>query len=333
MYEIAAQVRDWMAAGRDVRVAQVVESRGLSSQEPVASAAWTDGSPPAGRLLPGIRIEAFEGAEPGLVDIFVSDADAMSAGLACGGSARLLVQPVAAYPLELWTRLANREPVCLVTELDQDGRAVGTQLFTPQTIRAAARSDPHADPVPRLFGRGATGAALVESGGARLAVVALWPVPTLLVVGDGLIADALTGAADLLGWASRVTPEAEPAIAAIRELHPNDAVVVLSHDRGVDGPVLAAALDSQVGYIGGLGSRHTQQARREWLTAHGVADAEQARIHGPAGLDLDAHTPGEIAISIVAEILASRAGSTGGSLSQRPGPVHAAGVNAPPPRY
>jgi xanthine dehydrogenase accessory factor len=82
-----------------------------------------------------------------------------------------------------------------------------------------------------------------------------------------------------------------------------------------------------------LGSRHTQQARREWLTAHGVAQAEQARIHGPAGLDLDAHTPAEIAISIVAEILAHRAGTTGGSLRERPGPVHAAGVNAPPPRY
>jgi xanthine dehydrogenase accessory factor len=59
----------------------------------------------------------------------------------------------------------------------------------------------------------------------------------------------------------------------------------------------------------------------------------QARIHGPAGLDIDAHTPGEIAISVTAEILASRSGSSGGALRDRGGPVHTAGVSAPPPRY
>lgn len=333
MYDIAAQVREWLAAGRQVQVAQVIESRGLSSSEPAAAAAWTGNGTSAGRLLVGIEIATMERSEPGLVDISISDADAAAAGLACGGSARVLVQPADAYPLETWTRLTEREPVCLVTELDGADRGAATQLFTPQTIGDAARSGSYGDPVSRLFGRGTTGAALVESGGVRLAVVALWPVPNLLVVGDGLIADALVGAADLLGWPSRATPEAEPAIAAIGDLKRNDAVVVLSHDRAVDGPVLAAALAGSVGYVGGLGSRHTQEARREWLTAHGVAAEDAARIHGPAGLDIDAHTPGEIAISIVAEILATRAGTRGGSLRERPGPVHTAGVNAPPPRY
>jgi xanthine dehydrogenase accessory factor len=333
MYDIAAQVRDWMAAGQDVRVAQVVESRGLSSREPVASAAWTADGVPVGRLLAGIDVAALDSTQPGLVEISISDDDAVAAGLACGGQASVLVQPAAAYPAEMWSRLADREPLCLVTELDETGHASATQMFTPQTIRDAARSGSYGDPVPRLFGRGTTGAAVVETDGPRLAVVALWPVPTMVVVGDGLIAKALSGAADLLGWPSRVTPQAEPAIAAVRELHRSDVVVVLSHDRAVDGPVLAAALASPVGYIGGLGSRHTQEARREWLTAHGVAVQNQARVHGPAGLDLDAHTPAEIAISIVAEILANRAGTSGGSLRERPGPVHAAGVNAPPPRY
>ena len=118
-----------------------------------------------------------------------------------------------------------------------------------------------------------------------------------------------------------------------RALHPSDAVVVLSHSRDVDGPTLAAALAGQARYVGALGSRRTQAARREWLTEYGVAEQDQRRIHGPAGLDIDAHTPGEIAVSIVAEILADRAHSSGGALRDREGPVHTAGVNAPPPRY
>jgi xanthine dehydrogenase accessory factor len=109
--------------------------------------------------------------------------------------------------------------------------------------------------------------------------------------------------------------------------------VVLSHDRAVDGPALAAALASDVGYVGALGSRRTQAARREWLTDHDVAGDDQQRIHGPAGLDIDAHTPGEIAVSIVAEILAGRSSASGGALRDRPGPVHVAGVHSPPPRY
>lgn len=333
MYEIADRVRRWMEAGRDVRVAQVIAMRGLSSREPAAAGAWiaseTGGEPPVGRLL--VSADDLERPEPRLVDVSISDDEAVAAGLACGGSASVLVQPAAAYPAELWTRLAAREPVCLVTRLDRDGRATQTQLYGPQTISEAASS--YADPVPRLFARGSTSAALVESAGERLAVVALWPVPTLLVVGDGLIADALVGAADLLGWTSVVTPAADRAIAEVAGLNISDAVVVLSHDRDVDGPVLAAALAGRVGYVGGLGAQHTQAARREWLTAHGVAETDQSRIHGPAGLDVGAHSPGEIAISIVAEILASRAGSSGGSLRERPGPVHRTGVSAPPPRY
>ncbi len=122
-------------------------------------------------------------------------------------------------------------------------------------------------------------------------------------------------------------------MAAARELRPSDAFVVLSHDRDVDGPALAAALSGSAGYVGALGSRRTQAARRDWMTDYGVDVADQDRIHGPAGLDIDAHTPAEIAISIVAEIVAGRSAATGGALRDRSGPVHVAGVHAPPPRY
>ncbi|HKC29275.1 MAG TPA: XdhC family protein [Jatrophihabitans sp.] len=322
MYAIAEQVKNWADAERPVHVATVVATQGFSSREPAASAAWTDGAPAVGRLVEGIAPETLP--RDGLVDVSISQEEAVAAGLACGGRASILVRPAGAYPAELWDRLLAREPVCLVVPVN-DPQATAT-LYTPETIRDA---HDFGDEVPRLFGRGTTDAALIGDS----AVLAFWPVPTMVVMGDGLIADALRDTGRLLGWQVQVLPEVQHAVSAVSELSASDAVVVLSHDRAADGPTLAAALGSAVGYVGALGSRRTQVARTEWLTEHGIASEVQARIHGPAGLDIDAHSPAEIAISIVAEIIANRGAGTGGALRSRPGPVHMAGVQAPPPRY
>ncbi len=316
VYDIASQVNDWLAAGRDVQVATVVATRGFSSQTPAASLAWTDGERPVGALVAHVDAGRLSGT--GLVEMTITEEEAARGGLACGGSASILVRAAAALPDGTWDRLVAREPLCLVSTLPGGD----TTVFTAQSIRDAY---PFGDRVPRLFGRGVTSTAVLDDA----AVIVLWPVPTLVVIGDGLIADALRDAALLLGWAAEVSLDA----GAVQRLQRSDAVVVLSHDRSVDGPALAAALTSRAGYVGALGSRRTQAARREWLTENGVATAEQERIHGPAGLDVDAHTPAEIAVSIVAEILATRSASSGRSLRDRDGPVHTGGVHAPPPRY
>ncbi len=331
MYAIADTVRRWLEQGRPVSVAQVVATVGFSSRDQGSALAWTPGEQPVGALLEGVPLAP--PATVGLSRTTVTDDDATAVGLSCGGVATVLSVPADAYPLELWDRLADREPVCIVTEVRADG--VGTEVFTPETIRGAHT---HADEIPRLFARGTSATALYGGGDevetvTGTAVASLWPVPSLLVVGDGLIATALTDTAALLGWRAQVAADVEPAVTALRELRRSDAFVVLSHDREVDGPVLAAALASGVGYVGALGSRRTQAARQEWLAEHGVTQTAVERIHGPAGLDIDAHTPAEIAISIVAEILGSRTSSAGGALRDRPGPVHVAGVQSPPPRY
>ncbi|MFN2559890.1 MAG: XdhC family protein [Jatrophihabitans sp.] len=328
MYDIAAQVRKWLDDGRAVDLATVIATRGFSSRTPGAAIAWT-GQESVGRLDAPLAPSAIRGS--GLVDVEISEADALAAGLACGGTATLLVRPAAEYPRELWDRLENREPVCLVTPVGSGAPAAlgTTTLLTPASIRDAYG---YADPVPRLFGRGTTAVTVVE-GDPRTVAVAYWPVPRLAVVGEGLIAEALEGAGALLGWSVQVVPDADAAVAVARDLHASDAFVVLSHDRDVDGPALAAALDGGAGYVGALGSRRTQAARRDWLTDFGVSEADQDRIHGPAGLDIDAHTPAEIAISIVAEIVAGRSSAGGGALRDRRGPVHVGGVHAPPPRY
>ena len=142
---------------------------------------------------------------------------------------------------------------------------------------------------------------------------------TLLVVGGGEVADALVSIATTLGWAATVVDDLDSVHAALPRA---DAVVVLSHHDGLDGPALAAALDSGAGYIGAMGSRRTQDRRRTWLTEHGVSDDAQAVIHGPAGLDIGSDSPGEIAVSIIAEVISARRDVTGGVLRDRPGPIH-----------
>jgi len=83
------------------------------------------------------------------------------------------------------------------------------------------------------------------------------------------------------------------------------AVVTLSHDAKIDEPALEIALRAPCFYVGALGSRRTQERRRERLREVGLSDTELAKIHGPVGLDLGAKSPGEIALSIAAEMTAT----------------------------
>ena len=332
MYDIADQVAAWLDRGVAVRVAQVVATRGFSSNDPGAAYAWTDDDARVGELLPGVAEQLGDsGPHDGrLTDVTVSDGDAVAAGLSCGGTATVFVQSAAAFPAGTWQRLQRREPIVLVSEL-ADAEPAVTECYTATDVRAARRHPDGVD-VPRMFARGVSATSLAR-GDRTQVVVTLWPNTELVVVGDGAIAAALAANASLLGWSSAVTAEVSDAVERAKRLTESDAIVVLSHDRDTDVPALAAALSSRAGYVGALGSRHTQAARREGLTALGAGDAHFSRLHGPAGLDIDAHTPAEIAVSIVAEILANRAGSSGASISRREGPVHTAGVHAPPPRY
>ncbi|MFQ5923922.1 MAG: XdhC family protein, partial [Anaerolineales bacterium] len=84
------------------------------------------------------------------------------------------------------------------------------------------------------------------------------------------------------------------------------AVVMLTHDPKIDEPALELALPSGAFYVGALGSKRTQAKRRERLKGRGLSEAELDRLHGPVGLEIGADTPDEIALSIMAEIVASR---------------------------
>jgi xanthine dehydrogenase accessory factor len=116
-----------------------------------------------------------------------------------------------------------------------------------------------------------------------------------------------------------------------QELGPRDVVLVFTHDAKFDEPALIAALASGAGYIGALGSRRTQQRRVERLRDAGLNEEAIARIHAPCGLDLGARTPAETSVSILAEVIAVRAGRDGEQLSETVGPIHSEVATADSP--
>jgi xanthine dehydrogenase accessory factor len=173
---------------------------------------------------------------------------------------------------------------------------------------------------------------LVEVDGAKVFAEWYGPPPRLFVYGAVDTAEALCSGAKLLGWTAIVAdaraaflteeriPSADRLIAewpaeALAEIGPDHqtAVVVLTHDDKFDEPALIAALETEAFYIGALGSRRNQERRRERLLEAGVSEEALARIKGPCGLDIGADTQAETALSILAEILAVRAGRPGGA--------------------
>jgi xanthine dehydrogenase accessory factor len=161
------------------------------------------------------------------------------------------------------------------------------------------------------------------------------PNPRLVVVGAGEVAQAIQAQAGLLGWETRVTDRgedaSEPAVypvmyAPVEELldwaGATAALIVLSHDPHVDAPALAAGLARPTPYIGAMGSRGTQSRRLERLAAMGIPEEQLDRIHRPIGLNLGGRRAPEVALAIVAEILACHCGGDARPLRDKAGPIH-----------
>jgi xanthine dehydrogenase accessory factor len=132
-------------------------------------------------------------------------------------------------------------------------------------------------------------------------------VPEMAVVGGGPVAEAVAEIAALVGWKVQVLTDAASAAGVIAVLSRADKVVVAAHDLELAGAALLAAIESDAGYIGSVGSRRMQENRADWLAYRGVTDL--SRVHGPAGLDIGAETPGEIAVSVLAEAISVNAGT------------------------
>lgn len=172
------------------------------------------------------------------------------------------------------------------------------------------------------------GTKLAEIGDRRVFLEAHLPAPHLVVIGAVHIAIPLVTIAAALEYKTTVidargqfaTDERFPHVDALIEawpdeglaqlnLHPGVAAVVLAHDPKFEDPAMFTLLTSDVGYIGAIGSRATSAERRRRLAEAGFSEEQIGRIHGPVGIRIGAKTPGEIAVSIMAEIIAVRRGA------------------------
>ncbi len=166
------------------------------------------------------------------------------------------------------------------------------------------------------------------------------PPPVLLIFGAVHVAQALSRFAKALGFTVIVAdaravlateerfPDADQIITgwpddvlANLDIAPNTFVAILTHDPKFDEPALLGTLETKARYIGAVGSRKTNQDRRRRLAAAGVSTKNLERIRGPIGLDIGAESPEEMAISILAEIIAVRHGRVGGPLTEASGRI------------
>ena len=214
---------------------------------------------------------------------------------------------------ELNRRRAAREAVAVVADFSTGA----TQLVTPET----AIDDPLAEALREAFRTGKSG--IVEAAGTKYFVNVHVPPVKLVIIGAVHISQALAEMAGIVGLDCVVvdprtafaTPERFPNTRVIAEwpdvalpplkLDRYTAFVALTHDPKVDDPAILHALEKGCFYLGTLGSRKTHAKRLERLALAGVSEAGLASLHAPIGLDIGAVSPAEIAVSILAEIIAA----------------------------
>ena len=332
---VVRQALAWHAAGHQVALATVARTWGSSprpagSKLAVNAAAEFVGSVSGGCIEGAVIQEALEIMATGasrVLEFGVSDETAWQVGLACGGKVEVFVEAVApaigrgvarATLEQLLAARAARRPVVLVTPLDG-----GPHHVVPVT--GAADPDPAiAAGVAQVARRDQ--AEVIDAGGPRLFEPQLAPL-RLIIVGAVHVAQPLAEMAALAGFAvTIVDPRRAFATAArfpgqalvvrwpdvaIGALAPDarTAIVTLTHDPKLDDPGLVAALASPAFYVGCLGSTRTHAARRVRLGEAGVAPDALARLRGPVGLRIGARTPAEIAVSVLAEIVATLRGA------------------------
>ena len=245
------------------------------------------------------------------------------------------------------------EPVALVTVTD--GEPLGAKLLVRPGIDALGTLG-HPD-LDRVVERDSLGELAAGRSGTRhygsegqaredtvgVFIESFAPPPHMLIFGAVDFTAALASLAKLLGY--RVTVcDARPVFATkarfpmadevvvdwphrhilslIEPLGERDAVCVLTHDPKFDVPAITAALETDVGYIGVMGSRRTHEGRTDRLVEAGVTTAGLERLRSPIGLDLGGRTPEETAVSICAEIIALRTGRSVPALTHTEGPIH-----------
>ncbi len=326
--EVLVQASRWLSDSQPIALAAVVETWSASPRPPGSLLVATADGRFAGSVSGGCVEAAVVAAAgtvtttgaPKLLSLFVDDEDARAAGLVCGGALSVLVGPVSDPSLP--GRVLGRRPSALV-------RSASTDAWTLVTMDGVEGSlNLEQAELERVR------AALASGESTRLddrthgtCYVTVFDLPLrLLLIGGVHIAQLLTRLATIAGIEVAIidprtafaSPDRFPGVTlsndwpdeAIAVLAPDSrtAIVTLAHDPKLDDPALIAGLSSRAFYVGALGSTRSHALRRERLLDAGVAVADLKRIHAPVGLDLGGRKPAEIAVAILAQVVAARYG-------------------------
>ncbi len=300
----------WHGEGKGAALATVVQTWGsaprrVGSQLAISGEGEIAGSVSGGCVEGAVVVEALDAIDEGkpvMLEYGVSDDDAFAVGLACGGTIRVLVEPVGVVmpvPIleELVTARAARAPAAYVTgmqaerRLDRQGHASRFRMDRSGFEEDGTTFVAIYNPPLRLIIVGAVHIAQALVPMARIAGYD----PLLIDPRDSFASDTrFPGETILNDWP-------DEGVQAYG-LDTRTALVLLTHDPKLDDPALEQALASEVFYIGALGSSRTHAKRVERLTAKGFTPDQIARIYGPVGLDIGAAGPAEIAMSILAQM-------------------------------
>src|SRR6266571_1040947 len=316
MRDVIAELEEWNAAGEEIALATVVETWGSSPRPLGSKMAVTRSGKMAGSVSNGcIEGAVFDEAQKVLksgrakIAAFgVADDVAFDVGLACGGHIEVFVQPLGPVHKKLIDMMRADKPATLRTNLVSgeteliSGSSSGSEL-------AHRDGDWFVEPVRRPAHLVIVGAIHIAIPLHRLAKLMGYRVTVVDARAKFATKERFPDADELIvGWPdeamSRLT------------LDSSTYVVILTHDPKFDLPALRAVLGKDVGYIGAIGSRKTNENRFASLRSEGFTDEQIARVHGPIGLDLGGRGAEETALGILAEITAVRFGGSGSSMRE-----------------
>jgi xanthine dehydrogenase accessory factor len=348
MNEVLSAVSSWHQRGDRIALATVVGVKRSAPRPLGAKMAVNEHGEVAGSVSGGcvegavvtIADMVLHGEPPEVTHFGIADDEAWAVGLPCGGEIDVWVQEYSAGGrFEELARTGGRAAEVTLLEgarpgakllFELDGSVQGS-LGAPELDDEAARI------ASELIWTEASG----RHGPMFVDVVA--PPPRLILFGAVDIAASLCTLAGDAGWRCYVVdprtqfatrerfPDAEDVITAWPEeafaqlggIDPATSIAVLTHDPKLDDAALQIALRSPARFVGAMGARRTQAARRERLLAAGMSDEELDRLAAPLGLDLGAISRGETALSILGEVVAARHGRDGGRLGTASGSIHA----------
>ena len=303
--QVLEQARDWLTTGRKVWVVTVIETWGSAPRPPGALLAMRDDGLVVGSVSGGCveddlieRVRTGERVDhPSLIVYGISKDEAARFGLPCGGTLRLVQEPLldGAWIDQILDRTAKHGLVARTLDVDS-----GRWTIEPATRDDVFTFDGHV--MRSVFG----------------------PRWRMLIIGAGQLSRVLAQMSQALDFevtccdpreeyyltwdipGTHFTKEMPDDVALGMQLDPHSAVVAVTHDPKLDDLALLEALKSPAFYVGALGSRANTAARKERLAMFELTPQEIGRLHGPIGLDIGSKTPAEIAISILAEIIAVR---------------------------